>query len=60
VLGSYGRTYAEVVGADLGATGASAVGIGDTSTGRELLALAVTDILSTGVVGSESHDRDGD
>jgi len=58
VLGSYSRADAEAAAADLGAAGAPAVGIGDASAGGELLALAVTDILSTGIVGSESHDGD--
>lgn len=59
-LCSYGRADAEAAGADLGTAGAPAVGIRDTSAGRELLALAITDIFSTGVVGSEGHCGDGD
>lgn len=60
MLCSYGRADAEAAGADLSAAGASAIGIGGASAGRELLSLAVTDILSTSVVGSEGHDGDGD
>lgn len=59
-LCSYGGADAETTGAYLGAAGAPAVGIGDASAGRELLALGVTDILRTGGVGSEGHNRDGD
>lgn len=62
VLGgcSDGRAYAEAAAADLGAAGASAVGIGDASASGELLALAVTDILGAGGVGSEGHGGDGE
>lgn len=46
--------------ANLCAAGAPAVGIRYASAGRELLALAVTDILSTGIIGSESNGGNGD
>jgi hypothetical protein len=60
-LRSHGRAYTQAAAANLSAAGASAVGIRHASTGCELLALAVTNILSTGVVGSENgHDGDGD
>ncbi len=59
-LSSYGRADTETTAADLSAAGASAVSIGDASASGELLAGAVTDILSTGIVGSKGHNGDGD
>jgi hypothetical protein len=59
-LCSYSRANSETVAADLRAAGASAVSVGDAAASGELLALAVTDVLSTGSVGGKSHDGDGD
>lgn len=59
-LGALGGADAEAAAADLSAAGTTAVGIGDASTGGELLGLAVADIGSTGGVGGKGHDGDGD
>lgn len=59
-LCALGGADANTAGVDLGAARAAAVRVGDAAACGELLGLAVADILGTGVVGSQSEDRDGD
>lgn len=59
-LGPFGRADADAAGVDLGAACTAAVRVGDTPASGELLGLAVTDVLGTGVVGGQGKSGDGD
>lgn len=59
-LSALGGADANSAGVDLGAACTATVRIGDTSAGGELLALAVPDVLCTGIVGSQGKSGDGD
>lgn len=60
VGGSLGRADADSAGADLSAARRRAVSAVDAPAGDELGTVASTDILGTGVVGSESQSGSGD
>jgi hypothetical protein len=59
VLRTDSRADTNSTDTNLSAAGASAIGIRNTTSSGELLALSVADILGTSSVGSESHSGDG-
>lgn len=56
-LGALSGADAHATGVDLGAACTATVRVGDAPAGGELLALAVTDVFGTGVVGGQGKSR---
>jgi hypothetical protein len=56
-LGALSGADANATGVDLGAACTATVGVGDAAASGKLLALAVSDIFGTGVVGGQGKSR---